>query len=490
MKKLQNLFSILLILLAFFQAGFSQPGRTAAKPTSQSAAYKWLSLALEVTANDVDRYGARPTIQSRQLALSVNAMYDAWAAYDEKAVGSRLGGTIRRPKAERTQKNKETAIAYAMYRVMLDQYPADKDYITKEFVKMGYNPENKSMDTKTPAGVGNKVAKALIDYRKNDGANQYGNERGGDGKPYSDYTYYKPVNSYNKIIDPDRWHPLPFVNQKGDTFLVDFLTPHWYRVKTFGLKNSAQFRAPEYPKFGSEQLEKEVQEVIDFNANLTPERKATVEFMRDGPRSTGQAGHWLQFAQMVSIRDKNDLDKDVKLFFVTAMTAMDAFIACWETKRYYDSSRPWTLVRLYNKGKKIKGWGGPDRGTVEMSADRWHPYSPANFVSPPFPAYVSGHSTVSGACAKILELYTGSDRFGEEEIRRPGVITETPGDPVSLPLPTFTATADMAGISRVMGGYHIQADNVAGLKMGRDIAQYLWSDVFQKYFDGTAKIKD
>ncbi|MBK7696282.1 MAG: hypothetical protein IPI30_18770 [Saprospiraceae bacterium] len=88
--------------------------------------------------------------------------------------------------------------------------------------------------------------------------------------------------------------------QKGDTFLVNFLTPHWYRVKPFGLESSAQFRAPEYPKVGSDQLAREVQEVIDFNSNLTPERKAIIEFMRDGPRSTGQAGHWLQFAQMVS----------------------------------------------------------------------------------------------------------------------------------------------------------------------------------------------
>ena len=32
----------------------------------------------------------------------------------------------------------------------------------------------------------------------------------------------------------------------------------------------------------------------------------------------------------------------------------------------------------------------------------------------------------------------------------------------------------MAGISRVMGGYHIQADNVAGLELGRDVAHEAW----------------
>lgn len=483
--KIQFLFCILLVCVIQISAQKS----TTPKEYKTTKAYQLVSLALEVTANDVDRVGARPTIQSRQLALTVNAMYDAWAAYDDKAVGSRFGSKLRRPKAERNLRNKEIAMSYAAYRMMMNQYPVDSQMLTKEFRKMGFNPENHSAILSTPEGIGNAVAKALIDFRLHDGSNQTGDEIGSNGVPYSDYTYYQPVNHYQKIIDPDRWHPLPFVNAKGDTFLVNFLTPHWYRVKPFGLKYSAQFRAPEYPKFGSEQLKKEVQEVVDFNANLTPERKATIEFMRDGPRSTGQAGHWLQFAQMVSKRDRNDLDRDIKLFFAVAMTAMDAFIACWETKRFYDSSRPWTLVRIYNKGKIIKGWAGPDKSCKDIPAEQWHPYSPANFVSPPFPAYVSGHSTVSGACAKILELFTGSDHFGEEEIRRPGIITETPGDPLSLPLPTFTATADMAGLSRVLGGYHIQADNVEGLKMGRNIALYLWTDVYQKYFDGSMKVK-
>jgi hypothetical protein len=41
-------------------------------------------------------------------------------------------------------------------------------------------------------------------------------------------------------------------------------------------------------------------------------------------------------------------------------------------------------------------------------------------------------------------------------------------------LPTFTETANLAGISRVLGGYHIQADNLAGLELGRDVAQTVW----------------
>lgn len=476
----------------------------AAPAYKPSVAYDWLDVSLEATAREVDRHGARPTIISRTLAIAVTAMYDAWAAYDAKAVGTRLGGTLRRPAVERTEANKAKAIAYATYRALIDVYPEDKAWIDEQMRQHGYDPNDASTDTTTPQGIGNVAAAALCAYRHHDGANQLGDEVGSNGVPYSDYTYYAPVNTPEKLNDPNRWQPIPFVNPKGGTIAPGFLTPHWYRVKPFALDRSDQFRPPAPPRVDSDQLRKEVDENLALNRDLTPEHKAIVEFMRDGPRSTGQSGHWLKFAQMVSRRDRNDLDRDVKLFFAVANVAMDAFIAAWEAKRYYDTSRPWTLVRYYYAGKKVWGWAGPGKGVVELPAEEWHPYSPFTFVTPPFPGYVSGHSTVSGACAKTLALFTGSDTFGEVERRKAGALTEADFDcaamqardgkaaassvkcDVELPLPTFTATAEMAGISRVMGGYHIQADNVEGLALGRKVAQFEWPRI-RAYFEGTAR---
>src|SRR5690242_12986150 len=76
-------------------------GKEAARP-EHSAAYEWLDVALEATAREHDRNAPRPTIGSRMLAMIVTAMYDAWAAYDDKAVGTRLGDKLRRPPAEHT----------------------------------------------------------------------------------------------------------------------------------------------------------------------------------------------------------------------------------------------------------------------------------------------------------------------------------------------------------------------------------------------------
>lgn len=457
-----------------------------------SLAYLWVDIAQEATAREVDAHGARPTILSRTLAIWATAMFDAWAAYDGKAVGSRLGGTLRRPAGERTPENKKKAISYASYRALLFAYPESQGFLAAEMKKLGYDPANQSLDPTRPEGVGNIAAQAVIDYRRGDGANQSGKEAGGDGTPYGDYTYYVPVNPVDRIIDPDRWQPITFTMPDGRRVTPGFLTPHWYRVKPFALERSSQFRPPPPPKTTTDddRLRKEADQVLAYNAGLTSYEKAVVEFMRDGPRSTGQSGHWLRFAQDVSRRDKHDLDQDVKLYFVIANVAFDAFISCWETKRFYDSSRPWTLIRHYYKGQRITGWAGSGGGIREMPAEEWSPYSPESFITPPFPGYTSGHATVSGACAKSLELFTGTDVYGFAEMRRHCELTEkSAGDMMTLDLPTWSATAEMAALSRALGGYHIPIDNNVGLRVGREIAVWSWPK-YQAYFDGTAKVRD
>lgn len=466
-----------------------------------SVAYELIDFALEATAREIERVGARPTINSRELFLAAAAMYDAWSLYDAKANASHATPAIPRAVAAlRTDANRHKAMLSALRTVLLDLYPTQKDFIEGECNKRGFSAKGAAEQ------LGAKAGQRIIDARRRDGANQLGDERGSkDATAYGDYTFYVPVNGPDKVIDHDRWQPIPFTLDDGKVIRPGFLTPHWYRVQTFALKSADQFRPGPPPKYGSEQLKKEVDEVLKLNASLTPEQKATVEFMRDGPRSTGQSGHWLRFAQAVSRRDKHSLEKDVKLFFAVAASCFDAFIAAWDTKRAYDSVRPWTLVRLYYAGKKVRGWLGPGLGVGEVPAEKWAPYSPASFVTPPFPGYVSGHSTVSGAAAKTLALFTGSDRFEDEDARRAGSLTEkgashalmmsvdgkkASGDEkacdVVLGLPTFSATAEMAGWSRVLGGYHIQSDNLAGLALGKQVADVAWAKS-AALFDGKSE---
>jgi len=442
----------------------------------ENIAYKWGKLALTAQARDTEKFKPRPTVTSRYLGLIFISIFDAWSKYDEKAISVYNEGIERRPTNEQTLKNKEIAISYAAFRAMNEYYASDKELFSNFMKDLGLDPMNETLDPSTPEGIGNLAAKAVIEARKGDGSNQYGEEEGSNGEAYFNYVAYQPINSPDKNVDPNRWQPKYFSDGKGGKYAPGCLTPFWDKVKPVALKSGDQFRPGPPPMIGSEQLEKEVREVIDLQANLTDYQKALVEFMRDGPQSVQQAGHWLKFAQDVSRRDEHTLDEDVKMYFYNQVVAMDAFIASWDSKMFYDYARPYALVHQYYRDKKITAWGGVGKGMIEMDGKEWRPYSPETFLCPPFPSYTSGHSTISGGCAEALKMWTGSDEFGSEAKLVAGAMTEPDylGDTITLKFPTFTETADMAGMSRVLGGYHIQADNVAGLELGRNVAKEVW----------------
>jgi hypothetical protein len=477
MIRIISLTLILFVFLGCKENNKANETRNIAEPTgTENVAYKWGQMALTATANDTERFHPRPTITSRYLGLIFIAVFDAWSRYDAKAIPVYLKDVERKPENEHSLKNKEIAISYAAFRAMNEYYYADKKLFEDFMRELGLDPNDETLDPKTPEGIGNLAGQAVIDARKGDGANQYGEEEGSNGEAYFNYVGYEPINSADRNVDPNRWQPKYFSDGKGGKFAPGCLTPYWDKVKPIALKSGDQFRPGPPPMIGSEQLEKEVQEVIEMQANLTDYQKALVEFMRDGPQSVQQAGHWLKFAQDVSKRDSHTLDQDVKMYFYNQVVAMDAFIAAWDSKMHYDYARPYALVHEYYDNQKIKAWGGEGKGIIEIYGKHWRPYSPETFLCPPFPSYVSGHSAISGGCGEALKMWTGSDEFGSEAQLVAGEMTEpyNLGDTITLKFPTFTATAEMAGLSRVLGGYHIQSDNVAGLELGRNVAKEVW----------------
>ncbi|MBK8341603.1 MAG: vanadium-dependent haloperoxidase [Flavobacteriales bacterium] len=452
---------------------------------TENMAYRWGSVALEGTANDTEHNKPRPPVNSRMLALPMIAQFDAWSRFDSVAEPVYLQAE-RRPVAERTLANKEKAISYAMCRVLCTVYPADSALFLGRLKEFGFDPTDRSLDPTTPQGIGNLAAKTVIDARRDDGSNMFGDHPDADTL-YGDYTHYQPVNTADKMNDINRWQPKYFTLETK-RWAPKAMAPHWGHVRPFALDSAAQFRCTPPPVMGDSLLEAQVAKWSRCKPALTNEQKALVEFMRDGPRSVQQAGHWLMFARDVSVRDNHDLDQEVKMYFIVATTAMDCFIACWETKYYYDNSRPYQQVHHLMGNEDIMGWGGPHKGMLKMKGKDWRPYSPDYFLCPPFPAYPSGHSTVSGGCARALELFTGSDKYGVQVRLLPGWLTE-PGitpDSITLDFPTFSSTAEQAGFSRVLGGYHIQVDNVEGLTLGRKVADVVVAKC-RAHIEGKAK---
>jgi hypothetical protein len=451
-------------------------------PWHASVVVQWDAAELEA----VRRTHPGPPIVARALAVAHTAMYDAWAAYDAKAVGTRLGATLRRPVNERTIANKERAVSFAAYRALLDLFPTEQSLFDGVMQDLGYDPGTTSTDVATPEGIGTVAANAVLTFRHHDGSNQLGDLAPGS---YSDYTGYQPVNTPSQINDPNRWQPLLVPDGQGGVTAQRFIAPQWGLVTPFALTSGAQFRPASVPNlYPSAGYTDQAQELIDFSANLTDEQKTIVEYWADGPASELPPGHWALFAQWVAERDAHTIDDDAKMFFALTNALFDVSIAVWDCKRTFDYVRPITAIRFLKAGTEIRAWGGPFKGTQTILGEHWQAYQTGAVPTPAFPEFSSGHSAFSSAGAEILRSFTGSDVFGNSVIIKAGTSRVEPGavpaSDLTLSWPTFSAAAAQAGMSRRYGGIHFKEGDLQSRAMGRLIGAQAWTKA-RNYFEGS-----
>ena len=164
-----------------------------------------------------------------------------------------------------------------------------------------------------------------------------------------------------------------------------FMGAQWCFVTPFAMASGDEFRAAVEGRrqqfMAPPEYREQAEELVAMSAGLTDQQKMIAEYWSDGPgdlRAEQAPGRWMRFAQFVSARDHHTLDDDVKMFFALTNAMLDASIAAWDAMRAYDSVRPITAIPLVFNGKKIRAWGGPGKGTVEMDASQWIPYQPVD----------------------------------------------------------------------------------------------------------------
>ena len=494
----------------------------------QSLVAQWNEMLLDAIRSG----SAKPTVTTWHLHLTSAAVYDAWAAYDAAAYGHY--SEIERPAAEHTEANKAEAISYAAYRMLSAFFPAQQAKFDVFMAELGYDTDVATTDLASAAGVGNLAAAGVFAARAGDGSNA--------ANGFFDTTGYVPVNGPDETapngpggpeFDPNRWQPLrvpngtltdangvPTYDNDDPSTYVDqvALTPHWGSVAPFALASGDQFRPPPPPRLGDftpytdalgnlttydQAYRDQVAEVLEVSAGLTTEQKVVAEFWADGPRTESPPGHWNQIAQDIALREGHGIDEDARLFFAVNAALFDAGIATWETKYAYDSIRPQSAIRHLYHGMEVQAWGGPDEGTATILGREWQPYQSATFVTPPFPEYVSGHSTFSMAAARTIAAFVGSDayydgvtlanydldnlpgtdRLGEYVANRLSFERFPDEEPVVLRWATLTEAAEEAGISRIYGGIHIQDGNLRGQEIGAGVAaqaEVRWQALFTR----------
>jgi hypothetical protein len=223
-----------------------------------SIARNWNERALEGIRMDTPH----PPVQARNLFSFSVCMYDAWAAYDTEAVGFIYREKHTAPDIEAARRE---AISYAVYRMMVERHAFSRTATNQvarnpEFMALiGYDPDNISRDTNTPAGVGNTVYDAVSEWFINDGSRQtsgvpfpFANPpRGYPDAPPSEggYSYVNPpaavalpgtTDGTNQIVDVNRWQRLIVANaidQNGFPFppLQPYVGAQWLTVRPYQL---------------------------------------------------------------------------------------------------------------------------------------------------------------------------------------------------------------------------------------------------------------
>jgi membrane-associated phospholipid phosphatase len=281
--------------------------------------------------------------------------------------------------------------------------------------------------------LGAYVADRLLDARCNDGSTELG--------------------KHNHRSFAGAWRPTA-------PLFKEALLPEWGYVKPFAIKKGTMHRPAGPPALDSLQYAAAFNEVKRLggkhSALRTREQTEIAYFWADDAGTVTPPGHWNRIAQAIAHERSNTLAENARLFAHLNMSLADAGILCWVIKFTFDFWRPITAIREQAPS--------PPTPLPQGARGDWEWSSLLN--TPPFPAYVSGHSTFSSAAAAAL-----AESFGADKIRFATTSDDLPG--VTRKFDSLWSAAEEAGMSRIYGGIHWKFDNVDGLKVGKTLGEYV-----------------
>lgn len=282
---------------------------------------------------------------------------------------------------------------------------------------------------------GQRMAAAIFEWSKTDGG------FGVALYPFDNQFVFPSGDSY--------WIP-PL---RGQISATTPLTPYWGKNRKFVAANET-IPVPSIEPFSkdtSSRYYKMYRYVYDHPKPATVEEDRKAYWWADDPiESFSPPGHSYIMASQISRDQKASLVKAAASGAAVAIAVADAFSVCWKAKMTYFNERPSTYLKKH----------------IDATFNNYWP-------EPPFPAFPSGHSTQSAACAKVLEQWYGvntpfTDITNSNEYRFfPNFVYID----YTRSYPNFWAAALEAGESRIIGGIHTEQDNLVGLDLGTKVAQ-------------------
>ncbi|WP_347158406.1 vanadium-dependent haloperoxidase [Pontibacter chitinilyticus] len=265
---------------------------------------------------------------------------------------------------------------------------------------------------------------------------------------------YAKADKYNQISNYPRytpkegdgnWYPTP----PGYFPPVE---PYFNTIRSFTLDSCSQFKPVPPVAFStnkSSEFYRLMQQVYEEGKNMPEEHHQIAAFwdcnpfaLQDkghlmvGMKKISPGAHWMGITGIACKQANKSFAAAMQINTTVAVALMDGFICCWDEKFRSNRIRPETAIRKYMD-------------------PTWKPM----LQTPPFPEYLSGHSTVSAASAVVLTHFLG-DNFH---------FTDTVEERYGLKARQFTSfhqAAQEAAISRMYGGIHYKDAIDNGLEQG------------------------
>jgi hypothetical protein len=385
-------------------------------PANGDVVTDWNTAAL----NAVRAGNTAPPIASRSLAILHTSIYDAIngiaRTHEPYLVESAVPASASR----------EAAASTAAHEALITLFPAAAaTFDALHAAILAAIPDG----PQKAAGMlwGEFVADQILAARANDGWDATVPPPGGSG--------------------PGVWVPTP-------PAFLPYALPQWGFVTPFAMNSSSQFRPPGPPSLDSQRYAADYNEIKELGAAVgstrTEDQTEIALFWADGAGTETPPGHWNSIAQTIADAQGNTLEENARLFALLNIATADAAICSWDAKYVFHFWRPVTAI----------AFAEPELNWMSF------------IVTPPFPDYVSGHSTFSGAAAAVLALFydtedlpftTGSDFL-------PGVYRS---------FSTCLAAAEEAAVSRLYGGIHFRSANEDGLQAGISIGEWTGNHYLQ-----------
>jgi hypothetical protein len=447
-----------LLLLSFLVASCGKDDDNLAKSKAVASYDAEAQLEWNKTFLEVERYAAgyRPGPAPRALALMGLGAYEACITGmpDYNSMESRYYDTgLDIPDVDPKAEYHWPTVVHAVYANMMPKFFAD----VPADVQAKITAKTAELDAKLLAEAGQE----LFDRSKAYGAS-VGEAMWAWSKTdtYGDNAYKNPFGNYNTgeeydwaahYTGPGDWEPTVPGPGKG-------MGPFYGKARTFVISESQKLARPPLAHSddpGSALYAQALQVYAQNTPSLSHESEWVGEFWSDdlinvtfspGPR-------WVAIGNQIIEAQDVSLEKSLEAYAKCGMALNDAAVACWYSKYYYNFERP----ENYIKRVIDANW----------EPNLTDPISGAQGMTPSFPAYPSGHSTMGGAGSAALASVFGygihiTDRCHEGR-------TDFEGAPRS-----FNSLAEAAyenAWSRIPLGVHFWMDCEEGLRLGTFIGE-------------------